>query len=478
MCELKFSMIFHFELAVPNFSAPCSNSPHQVAVTHFPTSVVTPKPVRPILPTHESNQGVPPTPSNPHLEHHPASFVRPYHGHHCGRDHPSLSNIRVAAPPCRSSPSLDGRPSTGSSAGSAPHDSPLGPTPSQPSRPLASPVLDPASVILIKECIKKKKSPEPETECINFVVANDITDNEDFFEDETELIKLDSLYDLNPDLEVLEPLDLDTLDHPDHNFIKDIHLDKVYLDDINLISKEADLTLNTLKLSSEDSDFIVSPNETTPNNSDLILNNSNVDTLELKVSQLDLLPELGPNLIDPKPIELRVITKYDPPENTNMSLEDSNLNLKDSEPNWNTEHSLVLLDPCTNLNVRESISSYLPDASLTVVPAYDLGTLPHLLNPIPAGDSLGYPIIVMSHDPSPYCVPDSYILPLISSSFPIKDHLSPSWLALLDYTTAAERLSITLAETSYRNAFVAKDVFIAPPTPVPLNIETLCHLIL
>ncbi|KAL0919087.1 hypothetical protein M5K25_011160 [Dendrobium thyrsiflorum] len=273
-------------------------SPHQVTVIHFPTSVVAPKPVRPILPTHESNQGVPPTPSNPHLEHHPASFVRPYHGHHCGRDHPSLSNIRVVAPPYRSSPSLDSRPSTGSSARSAPHDSPLGPTPSQPN----------------------------------------------FFEDETEVIKLDSLYDLNPDLGVLELLDLDTLDHPDPNFIKDIPLDKVCLDNINLISKEADLTLNTLKLSSEDSDFIVSPNETTPNNFDLILNNSDVDNLELEVSQLNLLPELGPDLIDPKPIELRVIIKHDHTENTNMSLEDSNLNLKDSEPNWNTEHSLVLLE--------------------------------------------------------------------------------------------------------------------------------------
>ncbi|KAL0903128.1 hypothetical protein M5K25_027482 [Dendrobium thyrsiflorum] len=188
------------------------------------------------------------------------------------------------------------------------------------------------------------------------------------------------------------------------------------------------------------------------------------------------------------------MTKQDPIENTNMSLEDKNLKLKDFEPNWNNEHSLVLLESilgvapldlhliecvfpdlayltisCTDFNVRDSISPYLPVASLTVVPAFVLETLPHLLSPIPAGDSLGYPIVVMSHDPSPYRVPDSYILSSISSSFPIKDHLSSSWLTLLDYTTATGRLSMILAETSYRNALVAKDVFIAPPTPIPLK---------
>ncbi|KAL0914244.1 hypothetical protein M5K25_014570 [Dendrobium thyrsiflorum] len=416
--------------------------------------------------------------TNPFQEHHPASFVETNRGHHCGRDHQSLSNIRVAAPPYRSSSSLDGRPSIGSSFGSVSYDSPLGPTPSHPSQPLASPNLDPASVILIEKCIRKKRSPEPETECIHFVDANDITDDEDFFEDET------------------EPLDLDILVHPDPNFIKDIPLDKVCLDGINLISKEADLTLNTLKLSSEDSDFLVSPNETTPNNSNLILNNSDVDNLELEVSQLDLLPELDIDLIDPKSIELRVITKYDPIENTNMSSEDSNLNQKDSEPNWNNQHSLVLLEscpldlhlaecvfpdlayliiPCTDFNVRESISPYLPIATLTVVPAFVLETLPHLLSPILASD---YPIVVISHDPPSYHIPDYYIMPSISSSFPIKDHLSPSWMPLLDYPAAAGRLSMTIAETSYRNALVAKNVFIAPPTPVPLNMETLCPLLL
>ncbi|KAL0904020.1 hypothetical protein M5K25_026089 [Dendrobium thyrsiflorum] len=300
----------------------------------------------------------------------------------------------VAAPPYRSSPGLDGRLSIGSSFGSVSYDSPLGPTPSHLSQPLASPDLDPASVILVEKCIRKKSSHEPETECIHFVDANDITDNEDFFEDETEVIKLDPLYDLNPDLGVLVPLDLDTL-------IDDIPLDKVCMDDINLIPKEANLTLNTLKLNSEDSDLIVSPTKETSNNSNLILNNSDEDNLELEVSQLDLLPELDPDLIDPKSIELRVMTKHDPIENTNMSLEDRNLKLKDFEHNWNNEHSLVLLEsilgvapldlhliecvfpdlayptiPCTDFNVRDSISPYIHVASLTIVPAFVLETPP------------------------------------------------------------------------------------------------------
>ncbi|KAL0922036.1 hypothetical protein M5K25_005995 [Dendrobium thyrsiflorum] len=371
-------------------------SPHQVAVTHFPTSVATPKPVRPILPTHESNQGMPPTPSSCHLEHHPASFVGTDRGHHCGRDHPSLSNIRVAAPPYRSSPSLDGRPSIGSSFGSITYDSPVGPTPSHLSQPFALPDLDPASVILIEKCIKKKSSPEPEIECIHFVDANDIADDEDFLEDETEVIKVDSLHDINPELGSLEPLDLDTLIHPDPNLIKDIPLDKVCMDDINLIPKEADLTLNTLKLNSEDSDLIVSPTKETSNNSDLISNNSDEDNLDLEVSQLDLLPELDPDLIDPKSIELRVMTKHDPIENTNMSLEDRNLKLKDFELNWNNEHSLVLLESILgvaplDLHLKESV---LPDWAyhitpptdwnenisprFHVVPTSNLDTLPHL----------------------------------------------------------------------------------------------------
>ncbi|KAL0924936.1 hypothetical protein M5K25_005797 [Dendrobium thyrsiflorum] len=463
-------------------------SPHQVAVTQFPTSVVTPKPVRPILPTHESNQGMPPTPSSRHLEHHPASFVGTGRGHHCGRDHPSLSNIRVAAPPYRSSLSLDGRPSIGSSFGSVTYDSPLGPTPSHLSQPFASPDLDLASVILIEKCIKKKSSPEPETKCIHFVDANDIADDEDFLEDETKVIKVDSLHDLNPELGSLEPLDLDTLIHPDPNLIKDIPLDKVCMDDINLIPKEAVLTLNTLKLNSEDSDLIVSPTKETSNNSDLILNNFDKDNLDLEVSQLDLLPELDPDLIDPKSIELRVMTKHDPIENTNMSLKDKNLKLKDFELNWNNEHSLVLLESILgvsplDLHLKESV---LPDWAyhitprtdwnenisprFHVVPTSNLDMLPRLLSPIPVGDSWGYVIMVESDDPSSYHTPDSYILPATSSSFPIKDHLSPSWLTLLDYTTATRRLSMTLVETSYRNALVAKDVFIAPPTPIPLNI--------
>ncbi|KAL0920517.1 hypothetical protein M5K25_009657 [Dendrobium thyrsiflorum] len=432
------------------------------------------------------------------VTHFSTSFVEINRGHYYGRDHPSLSNIRVAAPPYRSSPSLDGRPSIGSSFGSVSYDSPLGPTPSHLSQPLASPDLDPASEILVEKCIRKKRSPEPETKCIHFVDANDITDNEDFFEDETEVIKLDALYDLNPELGVLVPLDLDTLIHPDPNLIKDIPFDKVCMDDINLIPKEADLTLNTLKLNSEGSDLIVSPTKETSNNSDLILNNSDEDNLELEVSQLDLLPELDPDLNDPKSIELRVMTKHDPIKNTNMSLENRNLKLKDFEPNWNNEHPLVLLEsilgvapldlhligcvfpdlaylivPCTDCNVRDSISPH-----FHVMPTTTLDTLPRPLSPIHAGDSLGYVIMFESDDPSSYHTLDSYILPTTSLSFPVKDLPSPSWLTLLDHLTTPRRLSVTLAETPYGDALLAKDVFIAPPTPVPLNRETLCSLIL
>ncbi|KAL0906704.1 hypothetical protein M5K25_025219 [Dendrobium thyrsiflorum] len=356
--------------------------------------------------------------------------------------------------------------------------------------------LDPASEILVEKRIRKKRSPEPETECIHFVDANDITDDKGFFEDETEVTKLDSLYDLNPDLGVLEPLDLDTLVHLDPNDIKDIPLDKVCLDDINLISKEADLTLNPLKLSSEDSDFIISPNKTTPNNSGLILNNSDVNNLESEVSQLDLLHELDPNLIDPESFELRVITKHDPIENINMSSEDSNLNLKDSEPNFNNEPPLTLLDPNLgvaplDLHLKESVlpdwaDHITPPTDLNenisphfhVVPTSTLDTLPRLLSPISTGDSLGYVIMFESDDPSSYHTPDSYILPTTSLSFPVKDLPSPSWLTLLNPLTTPRRLSVTLAETPYGDALLAKDVFIAPPTPVPLNRETFCPLIL
>ncbi|KAL0905024.1 hypothetical protein M5K25_027195 [Dendrobium thyrsiflorum] len=344
-----------------------------------------------------------------------------------------------------SSPSLDGRPSIGSSFGSVSHDSPLRPTPSHLSQPLASPDLDPASEILVEKCIRKKRSPEPETECIHFVDANDITDNEDFFDDETEAIKLGSLHDVNPDLGELEPSNFNALVNPESNPIKDIPLDKVYLNDINLISKETDLTLSTMKLNSEDSDLIITSTGLTSYNSELTLNN------------------FEPNLEDEHPkILLESILGVTPLD----------LHLKECV----SPDLTYLNSPCTDLN--ESISPYLPFASLTVVPTFVLKTLSHLLSPIPAGDSLGYPIIVMNHDPSPYRVPDSYILPSISSSFPIKDHLSPSWLALLDYTTATGRLPMTLVETSYRNALVAKDVFIAPPTPIPLNMGILCHLIL
>ncbi|KAL0918726.1 hypothetical protein M5K25_010750 [Dendrobium thyrsiflorum] len=391
--------------------------------------------------------------------------------------HVDSPHFRVAAPPYRSSPSLDGRPSIGSSFGSVSYDSPLGPTPSHLSQPLASPGLDPASEILEEKRIRKKRSPEPETECIHFVDVNDITDNEDFFEDETEAIKLGSLHDLNPALGEVEPLNFNALVNPKSNPIKDIPLDKVYLNDINLISKETDLTLSTMKLNSKDSDLIITSTGLTSHNSELILDNSDydLDNLELGVTQENFLLDLHPDLSGPESIDLRIITKSDPIENINTLLEDINLTLNNSELNLEDEHPKFLLEsilgvapldlhlkecvspdltylnnPCTDLN--ESISPYLPAASLTVVPAFVLETLPHLLSPIPAGDSLCYPIIVMSHDPSSYHTPESYIFPATSSTFPIKDHLSPSWLTLLDYTTATGRLSMTLVETSYRNA--------------------------
>ncbi|KAL0920384.1 hypothetical protein M5K25_009516 [Dendrobium thyrsiflorum] len=414
----------------------------------------------------------------------------------------TMKEKHVDSPNFRNAP-LDGRPSTGSSFGSVSYDSPLRPTPSHLSQPLASPDLDPASEILVEKRIRKKRSPEPETECIHFVDANDITDNEDFFDDETEAIKLGSLHDLNPDLRELEPSNFNALVNPESNPIKDIPLDKVYLNDINLISKETDLTLSTMKLNSEDSDLIITSTGLTSHNSELIVDNSDLDNLELGVTQESFLLDLHHDLSGPESIDLRIITKSDPIENINILLEDINLTLNNSEPNLEDEHPKFLLESilgvvpldlhlkecvspdliylnnlCTDLNVKESISPYLPVTSPTVVPALVLETLPHLLSPIPAGDSLGYPIVVMSHDPSSYYIPDSYIMPSISTSFPIKDHISPSWMTLLDYTTATGRLSMTLVETSYRNALVAKDVFIAPPTPIPLNMGTLCHLIL
>ncbi|PKU70521.1 hypothetical protein MA16_Dca008638 [Dendrobium catenatum] len=187
----------------------------------------------------------------------PTSFVGINREHYCGRDHPSFSSIRIVVPPYRFSTSLDGRLSIGSSAASVPYDYPLRPTPSHPSQPLASAALNTESVIIIKKCIKKKRSPEPETKCIHFVDANDITDNEEFFEDETEVIESDSRHDLNLDLGKLEPLNVVTLAHPDPSLLEDISLDKTCLDDINLISKEADLTVNTMKLNSEVSDLII-----------------------------------------------------------------------------------------------------------------------------------------------------------------------------------------------------------------------------
>ncbi|PKU62330.1 hypothetical protein MA16_Dca028625 [Dendrobium catenatum] len=218
----------------------------------------------------------------------------------CG--HPSISNIRIAAPPYRSSPKFKGRPSIGSSDKSISYGSPLGPTSSHPIQPLDSPFLDPAGMIVIKECIKKKRSPEPENECIHFVDANDINNDEEFFEDETTVIESDSQHDLNPELGKLEPLNVDTLGHPDPSLLEDNSLNKVCLDDGNVILKEATLASNTLKLSLEDRDLVVTPTE-------LTLDNLDDNNLESEVVKLNLLPDLSPNLTNPESINLKVIPK-------------------------------------------------------------------------------------------------------------------------------------------------------------------------
>ncbi|KAL0928137.1 hypothetical protein M5K25_000004 [Dendrobium thyrsiflorum] len=249
----------------PNPHQVIVNQSHNLIKAH--TLIVTPNPN---LPPHisDANQGVAPSPRDFHLEHHPASFIGTNCGHHCGRDHPSLSNIRVAAPPYSLSPSSVGRSSIGYSDGVVPSNSPLEPTLSHPNSSLASPVLDPPSIILTE-----KRSPKPETECIHFVDANDITDDEDFFED-----------DLNPKLGGLEPLDLDTLVHFNLNLVKEIPLDKVCLNDSNLISKETGLTLSTLNLKLKGSNLTLDDAE--PN----LYHKSSFDLLEpiLGVAPLDL----------------------------------------------------------------------------------------------------------------------------------------------------------------------------------------------
>ncbi|KAL0905827.1 hypothetical protein M5K25_024266 [Dendrobium thyrsiflorum] len=240
------------------------------------------------------------------------------------------------------------------------------------------------------------------------VDANDITDDEDFFED-----------DLNPKLGGLEPLDLDTLVHFDLNLVKEIPLDKVCLNDSNLISKETGLTLSTLNLKLKGSNLTLDDAE--PN----LYYKSSFDLLEpiLEVAPLDL-------------------------------------HLKESVlPDW-----AYHITPPTDLN--ENISPH-----FHVMPTSTLDTLPRLLSPIPAGDSLGYVIMVKSDDPSSYHTPDSYILPATSLSFPVKDLPSPSWLTLLDHLTTPRRLSVTLAKTPHGDALLAKDVFMAPPIPIKSEIQ-------
>ncbi|KAI0488152.1 hypothetical protein KFK09_027979 [Dendrobium nobile] len=242
----------------------------------------------------------------------------------------------------------------------------------------------------------------------------------------------------------------------------------------------------------DNSDLIVPTTEKAPNNSDLILNNSdgNVDNFKLEMRKLKLLLELNLDLSDPGFIDLRVITKPDPFEDSNMSLEDNKLTLKDSKPKLNPKHSLVLLESIlgvapldvhlteytsldwtyiTDLSVRECRSPCLNVTTLTVVPTFDRITLPHFLSRIPAGDSLDYPLMVVSKDPSSCHIHDSSNMSTMFLSFPIKDNLSPSWTNLLDDTVDPRRLPTTLTETFHRSTLVAKNVFISPPTPVPLD---------
>ncbi|PKU87972.1 hypothetical protein MA16_Dca007914 [Dendrobium catenatum] len=373
-----------------------------------------------------------PSTNDRHLEPH-HTFGGTNSGHYWGRVHPSFSNDRVAVPPCRSSLSLGDRPFSGSSVGSSPYDSPLGPTSSHPNQPLAAPVRDPASVLLIKNCINKETPSEPKTECIHFVDANDIKDNEDFFEDGTNVIESDSLIDLNPELGKLEPYNVDTLTHPDPSLLEAKSLDKVCLDDSSVISEETNRTSNTLDLNLEDPDLVVTPTDMTPDNSDLILDKSDLaldnselildnsdgdlDNPELEVSQSK------PDLSETEPMDLRVTTK---PESLS---EDITLSLKVFEPDLNNEPHLVSLE--SNFRAAQ-LDLYLAEC----------------------------------------VIPDSYILPVIASSYQDKDHFYPSWMTLLDYTAGPRRLTSTLSKTFYGSALVAKDVFIAPPTPVPLDMET------
>ncbi|PKU61968.1 hypothetical protein MA16_Dca025226 [Dendrobium catenatum] len=406
-----------------------------------------------------------PTPSDRHLEHHPTP-CRTNRGPYCGQDHPSFSSIRVTVPPCRSPLNIDDRPFGRPSVGSSPYDSTLGLTSSHPSQPLTSPVLDPASLILIKNCSKKKKSTEPETEVIHFV---ETIDNDDFFEDETEVIESDSQNDLNPELGKLEPVNVDTLTHPNPSFFKDESLDKVCLDDSR--------TSNTLIL--EDPDLVVTTTEMT-------LGNLDGNDFELEVNQLKLSPELN----EPEPIDLKIMTLPHHIENISTNLKDSDLTLSGFGPNWGIGHPRILLEsilgvaplelhlkecdfldwiylttPHTDFNVRENFSPYFHVTTLTVVPT----SVPHFLSPIPAGDSFGYPILAVGQDPSPYFVPDSFVLPIMFLAFHVKDNLSPSWMNLLDDTVNPRRPPATLTQTSHRSTLVAKNVFIAPPTPVPLD---------
>ncbi|KAI0497718.1 hypothetical protein KFK09_020952 [Dendrobium nobile] len=427
-----------------------------------------------------------PSTSDHHLGPRTTYYVGTHQEHYYGRYHPSFRNDRVVVPPCRTSLSRDDRPFSESSIGSIPHSSPLGPMSGHPSQPLASQILTPESVILIEECVEKIRSPKPETECIHFVDANDINTDEELFEDETTVSESDSQHDLNPELGKVDPLDVDTSGHPDPSLLEDNSLNKVSLDDSNVILKEANLTLNTSNLNLEDYDLAVTPTK-------LTLENLDDNDLESEVVKLNLLPDVSPTLTNPKPVNLKVIPKSDSIDDKDMSLEDSDLILKVSKPNLNNGSHLILLESilgitpldlhfkecdfhdwaylttCTDFNVRESLTPYFHVTTLIVIPTSDMDIIPKSLSLIPAGDSFGYPVMTVNQEPPLYLIPDSFVLPDIVLSFPVKDHLSPSGVILLEYTSVPRRLPTTLTEISYRNVLLAKYVFIAPPTPVPLD---------
>ncbi|KAI0511779.1 hypothetical protein KFK09_012411 [Dendrobium nobile] len=195
-----------------------------------------------------------------------------------------------------------------------------------------------------------------------------------------------------------------------------------------------------MKLKLEDSNLITEMNS---DNSDLILDSSDGDlaNLRLNVSQSNLSHDSS----ETEPTDLRIETKPD------FTLENSTLSLKSFEPNLNNEPPFVSLEfnfgaATWNLYLTTCV---IPDFSLTIVPTDVLGTFSHLISPMPADESLRYPLMDVSQDQSSYFIPDSYFLPVIAPPYHDEDHLYPSWINLFNYTTPTRRLPTSLTETSH-----------------------------